>query len=276
MQWKYPSSFSTKKFKVMWMLCLLCFVILREYHYPIFGSAVKMWILHRTVKFCWSFGMQFTEKLSGHLARGVLLHPDNFRPHTARPTQDRIQELQWELREHLPYSPDFSLSDFQLLGPLKKHLGGSGKCFVDDKDVETEMCKWLRQLLCCRFQDNCKNTGLVYRCWLRVCQETKILPGLDITYFSELFNDSLVYMLDTQKEKHMRCIRKFPDCCCNCSVKEDDRGGKPIASVCHVTLRCEYTLLLHKCFLRLRVLFCLMDGKIEDHVCIKFCMKLNK
>jgi hypothetical protein len=34
-----------------------------------------------------------------------LLQHDNARPHTARATQERIQELQWELPELLPYSP---------------------------------------------------------------------------------------------------------------------------------------------------------------------------
>jgi hypothetical protein len=34
-------------------------------------------------------------------------------------------------------------SDFHLFGPLKNHLGG--KCFADDKEVETEVRKWLRQ-----------------------------------------------------------------------------------------------------------------------------------
>jgi hypothetical protein len=38
------------------------------------------------------------------------------------------------------------------------------------------------------------------------------------------------------------------------SVKEGEEGGarshfrKPIASVCHVTLRCEHVLFLHECF----------------------------
>jgi hypothetical protein len=45
-------------------------------------------------------------KLPGQLVRGVLLHRDNARPHTARATQGRIQELLWELLEHPPYSPD--------------------------------------------------------------------------------------------------------------------------------------------------------------------------
>jgi hypothetical protein len=52
----------------------------------------------------------------GQLARGVLLHGDNARqPHTAQATQERIQELQWELLEHLPYSPDLAPSDFHLM-----------------------------------------------------------------------------------------------------------------------------------------------------------------
>jgi hypothetical protein len=31
----------------------------------------------------------------GQLARGILLHRDNARPHTAQATQDRIEDLQW-------------------------------------------------------------------------------------------------------------------------------------------------------------------------------------
>jgi hypothetical protein len=41
-------------------------------------------------------------KRAGQLARGILLHQDNARPHTARATHERIQELQWELPEYLP------------------------------------------------------------------------------------------------------------------------------------------------------------------------------
>jgi histone-lysine N-methyltransferase SETMAR len=57
-------------------------------------------------------------KRSCQLARGVqvlLLHHDNARPHTAQATQERIQELQWELLEHLPHSPDLASSDFHVV-----------------------------------------------------------------------------------------------------------------------------------------------------------------
>jgi hypothetical protein len=47
----------------------------------------------------------------GHLARGVLLHHDNARPHTAWAILERIQERQLELlEEHPPYSPDLAPS----------------------------------------------------------------------------------------------------------------------------------------------------------------------
>jgi histone-lysine N-methyltransferase SETMAR len=77
------------------------------------------------------------------LARGLLLHHDNARPHTAQATQERIQVLQWELPAHLPYSLQLAPSNFHLFGPLKNHLGG--KCFADDKEAEMVVQKWLRQ-----------------------------------------------------------------------------------------------------------------------------------
>jgi histone-lysine N-methyltransferase SETMAR len=82
-------------------------------------------------------------KLGGQLARRVLLQHGNARPHTARATQERIRELQWELLEHPPYSPGLAPSDFHLFDALKNHLGG--KRFVDDEGVETEVREWLRQ-----------------------------------------------------------------------------------------------------------------------------------
>jgi histone-lysine N-methyltransferase SETMAR len=109
------------------------------------------------------------KKTSRPMARGVLLHHDNARPHTARATQDRIRELlvQWELLEHPPYSPDLAPSDFHLFGQLKTHLGG--RRFADDEGVETELRKWLRQhskdIYATRFDalvkrwEKCINTG---------------------------------------------------------------------------------------------------------------------
>jgi histone-lysine N-methyltransferase SETMAR len=87
--------------------------------------------------------MQFAENVQAKLARGVLLHHDNARAHTVRATQERIKELQWELVEHPPYSPNLAHTDFHLFSPLNNHL--AGKRFADDEDVETEGRKRLRQ-----------------------------------------------------------------------------------------------------------------------------------
>jgi histone-lysine N-methyltransferase SETMAR len=74
-------------------------------------------------------------KHPSQLARGVLLHHDNARPHTAGATQERIQELQWELREHPPYSLGLAPSDFHLFGPLKNAL-------VANVSLMTKRLKW--------------------------------------------------------------------------------------------------------------------------------------
>jgi histone-lysine N-methyltransferase SETMAR len=65
------------------------------------------------------------------------------RPHSAQIIQEGIQELQWELLEHPPYSPDMALGDFHLFGSLKNHH--DGKHFVDYEEFEREVRKWLRQ-----------------------------------------------------------------------------------------------------------------------------------
>jgi histone-lysine N-methyltransferase SETMAR len=71
------------------------------------------------------------------VARGVLLNHDNARLHTARATQERIGELQWELLEHAPYSLDLAPNDVHLFGLLKEILVA---------DILLKMMpKWLRQ-----------------------------------------------------------------------------------------------------------------------------------
>jgi hypothetical protein len=54
-----------------------------------------------------------------------------------------MQEQQWEVLEHPPYSPDLAPSDFQLFGALKHHL--SAEHVPDDEAVEREVTAWFRQ-----------------------------------------------------------------------------------------------------------------------------------
>jgi hypothetical protein len=54
-----------------------------------------------------------------------------------------MQEQQWEVIEHPPYSPDLAPSDFHLFGPLKHHH--LTEHFPDDEAVEVEVTTWFRQ-----------------------------------------------------------------------------------------------------------------------------------
>jgi hypothetical protein len=43
-----------------------------------------------------------------------------------------------------------------------------------------------------------------------------------------------------------------------------------------VTPHCEHALFLHECFFNFGFFLSAMDGKIEQRVCINFCVKLGK
>ena len=63
-------------------------------------------------------------KHRGHQSKGVILHHDNARPHTAAQTMQTINNLGWELLPHPLYSLDLDPSNFHLLGPLKEFTRG--------------------------------------------------------------------------------------------------------------------------------------------------------
>ncbi|XP_050925028.1 histone-lysine N-methyltransferase SETMAR [Lates calcarifer] len=81
-------------------------------------------------------------KRRGHQSKGVILHHDNARPHTAAQTVQTINELGWELLPHPPYSPDLAPSDFHLFGPLKAFTRGTK--FESDDEVKSVVSDWLR------------------------------------------------------------------------------------------------------------------------------------
>jgi histone-lysine N-methyltransferase SETMAR len=49
---------------------------------------------------------------------------DNTHPHTANQTVETVNELGFELMEHLPYSPDLAHSNFHIFGPMKEVVRG--------------------------------------------------------------------------------------------------------------------------------------------------------
>jgi hypothetical protein len=137
----------------------------------------------------------------GQLARGVLLHHDNTKPHTARVAQEGIQELQRELLEHRPYNPALAPSDFHVVGPLTKipwwrkfrwwRRGWNGGAEVTDTTVKS--------LLCCRFRRTGKGMVQVYQCLWRIYREINAFFQVRISHvllFKSIcvFTDSPTYM----------------------------------------------------------------------------------
>jgi histone-lysine N-methyltransferase SETMAR len=54
--------------------------------------------------------------------KGVVFHQDNARPHVSKMTQQKIKELNWEISDHPPYSPNLAPSDYHSFRSLQNHL----------------------------------------------------------------------------------------------------------------------------------------------------------
>jgi hypothetical protein len=166
-QWKHPSSPSTKKFKVTGMPSA------RKVMLTMFWDSQGVLLAHfqkcgenvYSASYCevlLTLQDAIHLKRPGQLAGRELLHHDNARPHTARATQERIQELQWELLEQLPYRTDLAPSSFHLFGPLRNHL--DGKRFADDEEDGMEMRQQSKDFYAVGFGlikqwDKCINVG---------------------------------------------------------------------------------------------------------------------
>lgn len=68
-----------------------------------------------------------------------LLH-DNARPHIAKVTQKKIEELKWQVLPHPPYSPDIAPSDYYLFRSMQKVL--AGKKFENRHEIEIWVSKF--------------------------------------------------------------------------------------------------------------------------------------
>jgi histone-lysine N-methyltransferase SETMAR len=100
LQGKHPISPSTKKFKVTPSAVNNILIVFWDHQGVLLTHFQKLGSSHCEVLF--KLRDAIRRKPPGQLARGVLFHRDNARSHRARATQERIQELQWELLEHPP------------------------------------------------------------------------------------------------------------------------------------------------------------------------------
>ena len=73
--------------------------------------------------------------------KGVILQHDNARPHIARQTQQKINQLGWEVLPHPAYSPDMAPSDYHLFRSLQHHL--SKKVFDNEEEIKTDISSFI-------------------------------------------------------------------------------------------------------------------------------------
>lgn len=76
---------------------------------------------------------QALRRQGNNTATTKFLH-DNARPHTAKITQQKIEELGWEVLPHPPYSPDLAPSDYHLFRSMQHSL--AEKKFKNREEVE--------------------------------------------------------------------------------------------------------------------------------------------
>jgi hypothetical protein len=111
-QCKHPSSFSAKKLKVTPSAGKVMLTIFWDSQGVLLAHFQKCGENVNSASYCevlLKLRGATRRKRPGQLARGILLHQHNARPHTVQAVLQ--QELQWELLEHPPYSPDFARSD---------------------------------------------------------------------------------------------------------------------------------------------------------------------
>lgn len=143
-QWRHPTSPQTKKFKKTMSAGKVMATVFWDRHGVLVVDFMEKGTTINAERYC-----QTLEKLRraiqnrrrGRLSKGIRLHHDNARVHTARRTQDLLMKFGWTVIPHAPYSPDIAPSDFHLFPKLKNHLGGQR--FSDDDEVKEAVTKYL-------------------------------------------------------------------------------------------------------------------------------------
>jgi hypothetical protein len=105
LQWKHSTSLSTKKFKVTASDGKVMLTVFRDSQGVLLAHFQKRVENVTSASYCdvlLKLQNAISRKPPGQLARGILFHHDNTRPHTVRSTQERIQELHWELLDQQP------------------------------------------------------------------------------------------------------------------------------------------------------------------------------
>ena len=87
-----------------------------------------------------------------HRQGQTILFHDNTRPQVAQVVKATLQELEWEVLQHLPYSPDLAPTDYYLFCSLSNHMRAI--TFDNEEDLEN----WLNKFFDTRPRDFWQNS----------------------------------------------------------------------------------------------------------------------
>ena len=71
----------------------------------------------------------------------IIFHYDNARPHVAIPVKNYLENSEWEVLPHSPYSPDLASSNYHLFRSMQNAL--TGIRFTSEQDIKN----WLDSFL---------------------------------------------------------------------------------------------------------------------------------
>ena len=74
------------------------------------------------------------EKRAHRRGQVILLH-DNARPHKANIVKEALNDLEWEVLPHPPYSPDLAPTDYHLFLSMSNQI--RDVTFTDDNDLKS-------------------------------------------------------------------------------------------------------------------------------------------
>jgi histone-lysine N-methyltransferase SETMAR len=92
---------------------------------------------------CQTLKKAIQNKWHGMLTSGVVLLHGNVYPHTVACTQALLEQFNWELFDHPPFSPDLALSEYHLFTYLKNWL--RSQRFSNNEELMEGVKMWLTQ-----------------------------------------------------------------------------------------------------------------------------------
>ncbi|XP_054159698.1 histone-lysine N-methyltransferase SETMAR-like [Oppia nitens] len=127
-------------------------------------AAVKL-CGQKTATALWYTTQCLPKVIEGSAKKGMLLHHDNSRVHTAKLTQEFLAKNNVKTVPHPPYSPDLAMCDFWLFSGLKHFL--RGQAFKTEEELDCAVMEYFHSIS----EDRYKKAFEMWRSRMELCIE---------------------------------------------------------------------------------------------------------